>query len=142
MLLSCDVSVVSDRANFAVPEGRVGLADPFVPLRLARMVGLGRAKWMMASGELLNADDALRAGLVTHVVPHDELEAATRKFVSQIQEMSPVSRALYKKSINGDLAPFDRSIQFSANSGPDAAEGLSAFVQKRKPNWPSRRLKQ
>ncbi|MGW1419958.1 enoyl-CoA hydratase/isomerase family protein [Bradyrhizobium manausense] len=142
MLLSCDVSVVSDRSNFAVPEGRVGLADPFVPLRLARMVGVARAKWMMFSGEILDAGDALRAGLVTHVVPHDELEGATRKIVSQIQEMSPASRALYKKSINSDLAPFDRSIQFSANAGPDAAEGLSAFVQKRKPIWPSRAQEQ
>lgn len=138
LLLSADVSVVSDRAYFSVPEGRVGLADPFIPLRLGRAIGPVRAKWLMASGEPMTAEAALAAGLITHLVPHDELDAATRRVVAQIQSTSPTTRALYKKAINSDLAPFDRDIQFRANASPDAAEGLAAFVEKRPPVWPSR----
>ena len=141
ILLCADVSIASDRASFSVPEGRVGLADPFIPLRLGRAIGPVRAKWLMFSGETMSAGAALEAGLITHLVPHDELEDATHRVIAQLQEISPVSRALYKKAINSDLAPFDRDIQFRANAGADAAEGLSAFVERRKPVWPSRHPK-
>jgi enoyl-CoA hydratase/carnithine racemase len=138
IVLSSDVSISSDAATFSAPEAKVGLADPFVPLRLARAIGTTRAKWMMLTADILDARAARNAGLITEVVPHEDLETATLSAVEKLQQTSPITRALYKKAANSDLAPFDRDLQFSANAGSDAREGLSAFVQKRKPQWPSR----
>ncbi|MBP1887060.1 enoyl-CoA hydratase/isomerase family protein [Sinorhizobium mexicanum] len=138
IVLSSDVSIASDRADFCVPEAKVGLADPYAPLRLARAVGLPRARWMMYTAERIPAAQAFEISLVNRVVPHETLIEEARSLIGVLQRTSPTSRAIYKKCLNSDLPAFSRDIMISANASPDALEGLRAFVERREPIWPSR----
>lgn len=137
--LSADVSIASDRADFCVPEAKVGLADPYAPLRLARAVGLPRARWIMYTGVRIPAAQALEMSLVNKVVPHETLVEEACSLIAALQRTSPTSRAIYKKCLNLDLPAFSRDAMISANASADAYEGLRAFVEKRDPIWPSRR---
>ncbi|MBX5212135.1 enoyl-CoA hydratase/isomerase family protein [Rhizobium sp. NZLR11] len=139
IVLSADISIASDRADFCVPEGKVGLADPYAPLRLARAVGLPTARWMMYTAERLSAVGALDISLVNRVVPHDLITQEAQSLVRQIQKTAPTSRAIYKNCLNSDLPAFSRDAMISANASPDAVEGLKAFVERRNPVWPSLR---
>jgi enoyl-CoA hydratase/carnithine racemase len=137
--LSADLSIASDRADFCVPEGKVGLADPYAPLRLARAVGLPLARWMMYTAETIDATQAANISLVNQVVPHDALMVEARNLVRKVQLISPVSRAIYKRCTNSDLPAFQRDAMLSANADVDAVEGLKAFMERRPPVWPSLR---
>lgn len=137
--LSADICIASDRADFCVPEAKVGLADPYAPLRLARAVGLPTARWMMYTAERIPAARAGELSLVNKVVPHDVLMDEAKALVGQLQRTSPTSRAIYKKCLNTDLPAFSRDAMISANASPDAIEGLLAFAERRDPVWPSRR---
>uniref|UniRef100_UPI003F494DDA enoyl-CoA hydratase/isomerase family protein n=1 Tax=Ensifer adhaerens TaxID=106592 RepID=UPI003F494DDA len=137
--LSADICIASDRADFCVPEAKVGLADPYAPLRLARAVGLPTARWMMYTAERISAVRALEISLVNKVVPHDQLKEEATALVRQLQKTAPTSRAIYKKCLNSDLPAFTREAMISANASPDAVEGLRAFVERREAVWPSRR---
>lgn len=133
-----DVVVASSRATFCVPEGKVGLADPFAPTRLARRAGVTAAKWLLMTADTVSAQEALDMGMVNLVVPHESLLDETLSVVKKIQLTSPTTRAIYKKCLNDDNVPFDRDVMLRGNAGADAAEGIAAFVEKRAPEWPSR----
>lgn len=139
LVLCSDVCVASESARFSVPEGLVGLADPYAPARLARRIGTARAKWMLFGAQAIDAETALSYGLVNRVVEHGALEEETNAVVASLQATSPVTRALYKKAVNDDQAAFDREVMLRANAGADAYEGVRAFVDKNSPVWPSRR---
>jgi enoyl-CoA hydratase/carnithine racemase len=135
IVLSCDYSIASDHAVFSVPEGKVGLADPFVTERLAAHVGLARARRLVFTAESIDASTALGYGMLSEVVPHDELEKRTEAFVESLAATSPHSRALFKRSLNRFLPRFDREVMLRGNTSPDAGEGLAAFVERRTPVW-------
>lgn len=138
LALCSDIVIASSDATFCVPEGKVGLADPFAPTRLARRVGVSAAKWLLMTADTVGAEEALAMGMVNRVVAPERLREATTEVVRRIQATSPVTRAIYKKCVTDDNVPFDRDVMLRANAGTDAAEGIGAFVAKRKPVWPSR----
>lgn len=85
LALYCDVLIASDRARFADTHARVGLLPTWgLSVRLPQKVGLGMARRMSLTGDYLSAADALRAGLVTEVVPHEELLPAARRIAASI----------------------------------------------------------
>ncbi|MFI2837447.1 enoyl-CoA hydratase [Mycolicibacterium sp. PDY-3] len=85
MALYCDVLIASERAKFADTHARVGLLPTWgLSVRLPQKVGVGMARRMSLTGDYLSAEDALRAGLVTEVVPHDELLATARRIATTI----------------------------------------------------------
>ncbi len=85
MALYCDVLIASERAKFADTHARVGLLPTWgLSVRLPQKVGVGMARRMSLTGDYLSAEDALRAGLVTEVVPHDELLPTARRIASTI----------------------------------------------------------
>ena len=85
LALYCDVLIASEHARFADTHARVGLLPTWgLSVRLPQKVGIGLARRMSLTGDYLSGDDALRAGLVTEVVPHEELLAAARKVASAI----------------------------------------------------------
>jgi enoyl-CoA hydratase len=133
--LCADLVISAEAASFRVPEGLVGLADPYVPVRLARRAGLGFAKVMLYTAEAVGARDALAHGVVDFVVPDDELAAETARLAAQVGKTSAYSRMLYKETLVADLPAFDRSIYLRAHMGPDAREGTRAFLERRKPSW-------
>ena len=85
MALYCDILIASDQARFADTHARVGLLPTWgLSVRLPQKVGIGMARRMSLTGDYLSASDALRAGLVTEVVPHNELLATARRVASSI----------------------------------------------------------
>ncbi|HEU0192469.1 MAG TPA: enoyl-CoA hydratase [Mycobacterium sp.] len=96
LALSCDILIASERARFADTHARVGLLPTWgLSVRLPQLVGAGLARRMSLTGDYLSAGDALRAGLVTEVVPHDRLLAAAREVAGSIVGNNPAAvRAL------------------------------------------------
>ncbi|MBV9720316.1 MAG: enoyl-CoA hydratase/isomerase family protein, partial [Mycobacterium sp.] len=85
LALYCDILIASEQARFADTHARVGLLPTWgLSVRLPQKVGVGLARRMSLTGDYLSADDALRAGLVTEVVPHEQLLSAARHVASAI----------------------------------------------------------
>ena len=145
--LACDLIVASERALFALPEPRVGLAALAGGVhRLPRQIGLKNAMGMMLTGRRVGAEEGLRLGFVNEVVPHDEVLAAARRWAAMICECAPLSVRASRPRI---AACFDAPSLREAVDGryeqmaamiksQDFVEGPRAFAQKRKPEWKGR----
>lgn len=136
MTLMSDVSVVSDRARFRVPELLRGVADCYLGARLAARIGVARAKYLLFTAQYFTARDALDMGLVSRVVPHDELQPALEETVAQILATGPAARRALKRDINRNLPPIDMGMFQDSLLGEECREGFRAFVEKRPPRWP------
>jgi len=145
LVLACDLAVAVDSAELGTPEIDVGLFPMMVLAWLQRHVGRKRALELLLTGDRLKADEALRWGLVNRVVPRGELDASTRALVARVAGKSRAVLALGKSSFRtaDDLA-LPEAMDFLAgqltlNLGTeDAAEGISAFLQRRPPRWKDR----
>lgn len=135
MTLMSDVSVVSDRATFRVPELLRGVADCYLGARLASRVGIARAKWLLFTAQTITAADALAMGLIARVVPHDRLEAAVTETIGWIRQTAPRARSLLKRDLNRHLPPIDMPMFAESLAGDEVREGFTAFVEKRPPSW-------
>jgi enoyl-CoA hydratase len=143
LALACDLRVAAREATFGFPEVGLGiLPGAGGTQRLPRLVGLGRAKEMILTGEPIDADEALRIGLVNRVVPRAKLEAAVRELASKILARGPVALRLAKAALNVsarvDLASgleFEILAQTVLFGTKDREEGVRAFLEKRKPEF-------
>jgi enoyl-CoA hydratase len=143
LLLACDLAVASERAQFGLPEVTVGLFPGWGGTqRLGRLVGKRRAKELVFTGARIDAQEALRLGLVNRVVPHDALLPATRELAQQIVQNSQLAVRQAKKVLNDGLEiALDQALVLEAEawlvnfSTQDRVEGLTAFVEKRQPQW-------
>jgi enoyl-CoA hydratase/carnithine racemase len=146
--LACDLIIASDKATFALPEPRVGLAAGAGGMqRLPRMVPLKQAMGMMLTGRHVSAQEGLQLGFVTAVVPHDKLMAEARRWAEQILECSPMSvratKQVVMRSLNQASLPESmKNLSYPAfeamTKSEDTVEGPRAFAEKRKPNWKGR----
>lgn len=141
LALACDFIVASENAKFALPEVSLGLIPGFGgTVRLTRAVGVLKARELIFSGETIDAVEALRIGLVSQVVPREELIHVATKKITMILSRSSLAVAAAKKSINQALdlatepALENESQIFSALfATKDTGEGMNAFIEKRKP---------
>ena len=146
--LACDLIIASDQAVFALPEPRVGLAAGAGGIqRLPRMVPLKHAMGMMLTGRRVGAEEGMRLGFVTAVVPHAQLMIEARRWAAMILECSPASVRATKQGVMRSLGvPLLEAAMDNMNypayaamtRGEDAIEGPKAFAQKRKPVWTGR----
>jgi enoyl-CoA hydratase/carnithine racemase len=145
--LACDLIIASDRATFALPEPKVGLAALAGGLqRLARQVGSKRALGMILTGRHVPAEEGQALGFVNEVVPHDELLDRARGWAGQILACSPLSIRASKDVVYRSLstASLQESMEADYDSvralvrSEDFVEGPLAFSQKRAPNWKGR----
>jgi enoyl-CoA hydratase len=136
-VLMSDLVIASDRATFRVPETRRGLAEPYIPRRLAQTIGLARARWMIYTAEEIDAQEALACGLVAKVVPHAGLDSAVAGAVAALRRGGPQARRHYKRMINDTLPPVTLDEYVLCMSSAEAAEGRRAFAEKRRPAWDS-----
>ena len=142
--LACDIIIASDKAQFALPEPKVGLAALAGGLsRLPRQIGSKRALGMILTGRHVSAEEGERLGFVNQVVPHDDLMATALDWASQIKACSPLSiraskdvvyRSLNMASLQESMAHKYDTVQAMAKS-EDFIEGPRAFAEKRPPNW-------
>ena len=142
LVVACDLAVAAENAQFATPGVRIGLfcTTPMVPL--VRAVGRKRALEMLLTGDLINARTALDWGLVNRVVPLDRLRAESLALANRVAEASPEIIALGKRAFYETVSLPDSAAYSAATTAmidnlgrADAQEGISAFVQKRRPVW-------
>lgn len=144
--LACDLIIASEKALFALPEPKVGLAALAGGLnRLPRQIGSKRALGMILTGRHVGAEEGQQLGFVNEVVPHDDLMAAAMRWAQQIAECAPLSIRASKDVVYRSLdmgleesmaLKYD-SVQAMAGS-EDFVEGPKAFAEKRPPNWQGR----
>jgi crotonobetainyl-CoA hydratase len=145
--LACDLIVASERATFALPEPRVGLAALAGGIhRLPRQIGLKPAMGILLTGRRVSAQEGRELGFVNEVVPHEELGNAARRWAEQILECAPLSVRGSKEAAmqgleEGSLqAALSRRYEGLAQmlKSEDFIEGPRAFAEKRKPVWKGR----
>uniref|UniRef100_A0A7C4XKQ9 Crotonase n=1 Tax=candidate division WOR-3 bacterium TaxID=2052148 RepID=A0A7C4XKQ9_UNCW3 len=142
--MACDIRIASEKAKFSQPEVKLGLIPGHAGTqRLARLIGVGRAKELIFTGEMIDAQEAYRIGLVNKVVPAenlmDEAKAIARKIIENAGPNAvKIAKTVINRGIDANLQTANSyeseafSILFSLD---EAKEGMKAFLEKRKPNW-------
>lgn len=140
---ACDIRYASENAKFGQPEVGLGITPGFGGTqRLTRVVGRGHAKELIYTASIIDAQEALRIGLVNKVVPQAELMDAVMKVAKTITKKAPVAVQLAKAAINrGINCDVVTGISYEAEvfglcfATADQKEGMKAFIEKRKPTF-------
>jgi enoyl-CoA hydratase/carnithine racemase len=143
--LACDLIVASENATFGTPEIKVGTFPFMIMALIYRNVPRKKANELLLLGERFSASEALEAGIVNKVVPAEELDQAVSEWAVKLAGFSPVIMRLGKEAIRrqldmglDDALDYLRAQLTLALSTEDIVEGVSAFFQKRDPQWKGR----
>lgn len=145
LAMSCHIRIASDNAKMGLPEVTLGVIPGYGGTqRLPQLVGKGRAMEMIMTAQMLDAESALRFGLVNHVMPQVELLEFARQLAAKITKNSVVAvakaieavNANYKDGVNGYQTEIKNFGECFGTQ--DFKEGTTAFLEKRKPNFPGR----
>jgi enoyl-CoA hydratase len=142
LAMACDMRVASKLAKFGQPEVNLGLIPGYAATqRLARHVGLSNALYLLFTADMITADEALRIGLVQKVVEPENLMTEVIAIATKIASKGPKAvKKIKKVTREGMLTDFGKgseleSKEFGSLFGNEGAEGMKAFLEKRKPNW-------
>lgn len=143
LVLACDFRIASENARFGQPEVNLGLTPGYGGTqRLTRLCGLGASMYLCLSGEMIDANEALRIGLVQKVVPLAGLLEEAKRIGGVIASKAPLAVESSKRAIvSGSMAPLSEGLEIEAlhfgsmTATKDFAEGSSAFLEKRKPSF-------
>ena len=143
LALACDFRVAADDVELALPEATIGMIPGSGGTqRLARMVGMGRAKDIVMRGRRVGAEEALAIGLVGEVVAADALDGAVDALVDELARHSPLSLAMAKRVIGHAYdGPLHLGLELEGlayglmRQTHDFREGVEAFVEKRRPEF-------
>jgi cyclohexa-1,5-dienecarbonyl-CoA hydratase len=146
LVAACDIVIASERARFGQPEIKLGVFPPVAAVLLPQVIGDKRARELILTGELIEAAEAARLGLVNYLLPAAELEQKTAEFLSRFRQLSAAALGLAKEAINlGRARSLDSALKEVENlylnelmKTHDATEGIKAFIEKRKPEWRNR----
>lgn len=143
LAMACDIRIASDVSKFGQPEAGIGI----IPggggtQRLPRYVGIGKAKELIFTGSMIEAEEALRLGLVNQICPSDALEDYVMSLAKRLNRQSPLVIKWAKKAINmGQETGLTVGLGYEAlaeclvMSSKDTREGMAAFFEKRKPQF-------
>jgi enoyl-CoA hydratase len=143
LALACDLRICSDNAKFGLPEASLGILPAAGGMyRLPRVVGMGIAKEMVLTGDPIDASRALHVGLVSKVVPLDQLMSTSREYAAKILSRGPLAIRLAKQSLNRmvhlsseEAMALECATQAILFDSEDKLEGTTAFLEKRKPKF-------
>jgi cyclohexa-1,5-dienecarbonyl-CoA hydratase len=139
----CDIVLASDRATFGQPEIKVGVFPPVAAVLFPRLIGRNRTLELLLTGEAITASEACAMGLINKVIPSSSFRENAEKFIHKLTSLSGPILQLTKRAV-------DRGLSTSVSEGikdveqlylgelmqtEDALEGLTAFLEKRKPAW-------
>jgi enoyl-CoA hydratase len=134
--MMADIAVASERSTFRVPELLRGIPDATYAAALPAHVGIAVARDLLLSARIFDAAEALRIGLISRVVPHNELRQAALEAAHQILRTAPEARAQVKRMLNERYGLIDYQTMFWAiEHSTEVREGMLAFMEKRRPNW-------
>jgi enoyl-CoA hydratase/carnithine racemase len=134
--MMADIAVASDRATFRAPELLRGIPDATYAAALPAHVGIAVARDLLLSARTVDAAEALRIGLISRVVPHDDLRAAALQAAHEVLRTAPAARAQVKRMLNERYGLIDYETMFWAlEHSPEPREGMLAFLEKRRPEW-------
>lgn len=134
--MMADIAVASDRATFRVPELLRGIPDATYAAALPAHVGLAVARDLLLSARRFDAAEAQRLGVISRVVPHDDLRAAAIEAAQQVLQTAPDARVQVKRMLNERYGLIDYQTMFWAlDHSTEPREGMRAFMEKRPPSW-------
>jgi methylglutaconyl-CoA hydratase len=141
----CDFTISAPEATFGYPEVRIGFLPAIVSVFLIRQIGEKHARDLLLTGRIIDAVEAERMGLITKIVPQQELMTAAKALSDSLLACSPVSLLKTKKLLSDFAASeLDRELDLATFEGAqirstaDFREGLSSFLEKRAPRWESK----
>ena len=143
LVTACDIVIASERARFGQPEIKLGVFPPVAAVLLPRVIGEKRARELILTGELIEAPEAARLGLVNYLLPRSELEQKTAELLSRFRNLSSAALAFTKEAMDlGRGCSLDSALKEVEDlylnelmKTHDASEGIKAFADKRKPEW-------
>jgi methylglutaconyl-CoA hydratase len=143
LVACCDIAIAADTAKFALPEVKLGLIPAAISPYVVRAVGPRHARRYFLTAEMFDAAEATRIGLLHEAVPLDRLEARTAEIVAALRANAPDARKAAKqlvldvayRPINDALADLTAQRIADIRTRAEAREGLSAFFERRRPNW-------
>ncbi len=142
LVAAADIAIAAEGARFAFSEVRVGVIPAMISVVVLPKLGLQQTTRLFLTGARFGAADALRYQLVHRVVPGDELGAAVQEEVDQLLLGGPIAVGEAKQLIrNVSRLPLDEAFRYAEDkvaalfASPEAAEGMAAFLEKRRPKW-------
>ena len=144
--LCCDIRIAVDTAKMGLPEIKLGIIPGYGGTqRLSRLIGVGRAKELILTGDHISAQTALEYGILNRIVPAEELDQTVDEFVQKLAAHSPVALHMAKAAINNGLqADIKTALEIESRcysicfATEDRVEGMHAFLEKRKPDFKGR----
>jgi enoyl-CoA hydratase len=141
LAMCCHIRIASPNAKFSQPEVNLGIIPGYGGTqRLVQLIGKGRALELMMTGDMIDAAEAYRVGLVNHVVEEGQTVAKAKEIIAKIATKAPIAIAKVIESVNahfdpgGDAGFFREVVEFGkCAKSKDFKEGATAFVEKRKP---------
>ncbi len=146
LAMACDIRIGSSKAKFGQPEVGLGITPGFGgTIRLSRLVGIAKAKELIFTGEIIKADEAMKIGLINHLVEPDELMDKAMDMANKIAKNAQLAVRYSKAAINKNYeVDIDTGIEIEKNlfslcfASQDQKEGMGAFLEKRKPEFKSK----
>jgi enoyl-CoA hydratase/carnithine racemase len=143
-VLYCDFRIASDRAKLGIPAVKRGLSLPY-PIPYPVQMSLGNSLYMVMTGKVLSAEEALRMGIVSEVVPHEKLMERVAEIAKGICEASPLHLRAHKAFLRSFVESYTsygqqliELIMPSVRGSQDSEEGKDAFLEKREPKFKSK----
>jgi methylglutaconyl-CoA hydratase len=142
LVAACDIVIASHRAEFSLSEVKIGLVPACIGPYLVKRIGEAACRDLFLTGERISADQARRLGLVNDVVTHENLDARVQEKVANLLTSGPHALAVTKDLLGRvGVMPLEEAKEYTARMiaelrcGEEAQEGMTAFLEKRKPRW-------
>jgi len=143
IVAACDIVIASDRARFGQPEIKLGVFPPIAAILLPRIIGEKKAREMILLGEIVDAQEAMRLGLVSQVTATGRLQEHAEALLTKLRELSGASLQFTRAALDlGRAGDFESTLTEIENlylnelmKTEDATEGVQSFMEKRKPEW-------